>query len=486
MIIGLYFILTIIFILVAILMFRTSKLNFKKDVKYDCEMENLDVDDITLIFSQSLQYTTISQKDYFEVNKTHFHNFLNYLELTFPLVHSKLKKEIINNYSLFYTWEGKVKNKTILLMGHYDVVPVEGITEGEWIYNPFEGTVADGFIWGRGAIDDKAGVISTLYAVECLLKKGFEPDDTIYLAFGHDEEIGGREGAYQISQMLKEKNIKIDYVLDEGGAIVSGFNKFIKKPLATVGIAEKGYISIELTSESSGGHSSMPTKNSSIGMLSQAIVNLENKQCSPTLSRVTKLFLESLIPYISYSYKIVMSNLWLFWPLLSSYVSTPLIKAMIRTTTAVTMAEAGVKDNILPTIAKAIVNFRIIPGNTAEGVLNHSRKIVKNTGIKVEKYGQSWDPSKISGIDNEGYAILSKTINQLFPGVPVIPNLVLGATDSRHFLSVSDNIYRFRPLIISLEDMKRVHGINERIPIVDLVKMVQFYVLFIRNINRIK
>ncbi len=319
-----------------------------------------------------------------------------------------------------------------------------------------------------------------------MLKKGFEPDDTIYLAFGHDEEIGGREGACQISQMLKEKNIKIDYVLDEGGAIVSGFNKFIEKPLATVGVAEKGYISIELTSESSGGHSSMPTKNSSIGMLSRAIVNLENKQCTPTLNWVTKLFFESLIPYISYSYKIVLSNLWLFWPLLAYYVSSPLIKAMIRTTTAVTMVEAGVKDNILPTIDKAVVNFRIVPGNTAEGVLKHSRKIVKNTSIKVEKYGQSWDPSKISSLDNEGYAILTKTINQLFPGVPVIPNLVLGATDSRHFLSVSENIYRFRPLVISLEDMKRVHGINERIPIVDLVKMVQFYVLFIKNVNRIK
>ena len=486
MITGLYFILTILFLLVAILILRTNKLNFKKDVKYDYEIESLDTNDIALKFSQSLQYATISLKDYFELNKTQFHNFLNYLESTFPLVHSKLKKEVINDYSLFYTWEGKGKDTNVLLMGHYDVVPVEGSTEGEWIYKPFEGTVSDGFVWGRGAIDDKAGVVSTLYAVEYLLSKGFETDKTIYLAFGHDEEIGGREGAYQISQMLKEKNIKIDYVLDEGGAIVSGSNKFVEIPLATVGVAEKGHISIELTSESSGGHSSMPTKNSSIGMLSRAIVNLEKKQCPPTLNSATKLSLESLIPYIPRSFKIILSNLWLFWPLLAYHVSSPLIKAMVRTTTAVTMVEAGVKENILPTKAKAIVNFRIIPGNTAEGVFNHTRKIVKNAGVKIEKYGQCWEPSKISGLDNEGFAILTKTINQLFPGVPVIPNLVFGATDSRHFLSVSENIYRFRPLIISLEDMKRVHGINERILIVDLVKMVQFYVSLIKNINSVE
>lgn len=483
MIIGFYLIVSIICLLVFILMFRTNKLNYRKEDKYDCEIENLDTNDIATKFSKSLQYATISHKDYFDANKTHFLDFQKYLESALPLVHNKLKKEVVNNYSLFYTWEGKGNDKPVMLMGHYDVVPVESSTEDEWIYKSFEGTVSDGFIWGRGAIDDKAGVISTLYAVEYLLNKGFETNKTIYLSFGHDEEIGGREGAYKISQVLKEKNVTIDYILDEGGAIISGSNKLVDRPFATVGIAEKGYISIELTSESSGGHSSMPLVNSSIGTLSRAIVNVENKQCPPILTRVTKLFFESIVPYVSYPLKIILSNLWLFWIFLANFVSSPLVKAMIRTTTAVTIVEAGIKDNILPTKAKAIVNFRIIPGNTSEGVLNHVIKILSNTGIKIEKYGQSWEPSNISGLNNEGYAVLNKTINQLFPGVPVVPNLVLGATDSRHYLSVSENIYRFRPLDISLDEMKRVHGINERISIVDLTKMVQFYVLLIKNIN---
>lgn len=485
MIIGLYFILPIL-LLVAILIFRTNRLNYWKETTYDYQVENLDTDNIALIFSKSIQFATISQKDSFATFETQFQRFLIFLESAFPLVHSKLKKEIINDYSLFYTWEGKGNDKPILLMGHYDVVPVESNTENEWIYKPFEGTISEGFIWGRGAIDDKAGVISTLYAVEHLLKKGYETDKTVYLAFGHDEEIGGREGALQISQMLKDKNISIDYVIDEGGAIISGANKLTKKPLATIGIAEKGYLSLEITTESSGGHSSMPTANTSIGSLSQAIVNLENKQCPPIQSRVTKLFLEELIPFVSYPVKIILSNLWLFWSLLANLVTSPLFQAMLRTTTAVTIIEAGIKDNILPTKAKATVNFRIIPGNTTDDVLKHVRKVINNSDIKIEKYGPSWEPSKISGLDNEGFVVLNKTINQMFPGIPVIPNLVFGATDSRHFLAVSDNVFRFRPLEISLEEMKRVHGINERISISDLVKMVQFYVLFLKNINNKK
>ena len=201
-----------------------------------------------------------------------------YLKETFPKVHSGLTKETINDYSLLYTWKGSDETlKPILLMAHLDVVPVEPASEADWQHPPFEGQIQDGYIWGRGALDDKAGVMGLLEAVETLLAEGFRPKRTIYLAFGHDEELGGPNGAAKIAELLLSRKVELDYVLDEGLIIANGILP-VSKPVALIGIAEKGFVSLELSVETEGGHSSMPPPNTAIGILSEAVNKLEEGQ----------------------------------------------------------------------------------------------------------------------------------------------------------------------------------------------------------------
>jgi carboxypeptidase PM20D1 len=183
----------------------------------------------------------------------------SYLKEQFPRVHSHLTREIVGTNSLLYTWRGSNPAlKPILLMGHLDVVPVEPGTEEDWQEPPFSGRIADGFIWGRGAIDNKLTVLGTMEAVEMLLGRGFRPARGVYLAYGQDEEVGGQGGAQQIAALLKQRGVELEMVLDEGGVIGDGLLPGITTPTALVGIAEKGFVSVELSTGTAGGHSSVP------------------------------------------------------------------------------------------------------------------------------------------------------------------------------------------------------------------------------------
>jgi carboxypeptidase PM20D1 len=264
-------------LLVTTLLTRTILLT-SKQVQVEGRPSNVSIDrnEAAERLSHAIQFKTISHSDETQFDKAAFIDFQNYIEQAFPLVHAQLTKEIINQYSLLYTWKGQDENlKPMLLMGHLDVVPVEAGTDKEWQYPPFEGRIADGYIWGRGAMDDKSSMLGILEAVEILLEEEFKPQRTIYLAFGHDEEIGGHTGAAEIAALLQSRGIELEYVLDEGLAIGEDFVPFLSRPVALVGIAEKGYVHVELSVESKGGHSSVPPSHTTIGILSAAIYKLE-------------------------------------------------------------------------------------------------------------------------------------------------------------------------------------------------------------------
>ena len=215
-----------------------------------------------------MQFQTVSYEDKAKFNEKEFIAFHKFLEQSYPKVHATLKKEIVGDYSLLYTWKGQDdKELPILLAAHMDVVPAEYEPESKWSYPPFQGHIADGFIWGRGTLDDKESVLGILEAMEKLLQDGYVPSRTIYIAFGHDEETGGKDGAAKIAALLNSRGVKLDYVLDEGLTITEGMVPNISKPVALVGIAEKGCLSIELSVESEGGHSMMPPKQTAIGIL---------------------------------------------------------------------------------------------------------------------------------------------------------------------------------------------------------------------------
>ena len=411
------------------------------------------------------------------------------LEKDFPLVFSRLSVETVNRHALLFTWTGKNTAKLpILLMAHTDVVPVRD--PKSWQKPPFGGVIDQGYIWGRGSLDDKSSVIGILEATELLLHQGFVPERTIYLAFGHDEEVGGKRGAQAISTLLNRRGVRLSFVLDEGGVIVEGIVPGVTAPVALIGIAEKGYLTLRLEVETPGGHSSMPPAQTAIGILAAALTRIESNPLPPQTDHARRFFGE-VGPAMPFSRKVLFANLWLFEPLLVRILSaTPSLNATLRTTTAITMVDGGVKENVLPQHAAATINFRVIPGDTRDSVLTHIRTVVGDPRVHVRPTGDMGTPSgiapsSVSSTETEGFLTIRQTIRQTLqvPDLVVTPYLVVGATDSRFFASISNDVYRFLPIRLNSEDLARIHGKDERIEVNDYLNTIRFYYLLLKNTN---
>jgi carboxypeptidase PM20D1 len=471
-------------LLASVLLINTLRFRSKQIQIESIQPVRVDEGSVAPRLAQAIRFQTISYQDAGQMKGEGFLALHKYLEQTFPKVHSTLTKELVGDYSLLYTWKGRdEKLKPILLMAHQDVVPAEPETLANWEQPPFEGRIAEGFIWGRGAMDDKFALLGIMEAVEMQLGQGFQPQRTIYLAFGHDEEVGGSLGAAKIAESLRERNIELEYVLDEGLVITDGILPDISKPVALIGIAAKGYVSLELSVEVESGHSSMPPPQTAIGVLSAAISKLEERQIPASIEGVQRQLLDYIGPEMPLGKRLVMANLWLFKPLVERTLSaSPSTNAGIRTTTAATMIEGGLKENVLPSRARAVVNFRILPGDSSERVVAHVGEVVNDLRVKVNRFGASArEPSVVSNINAAGFQIIQRTIQHVFPEVLVAPALAIGATDAEHYSKLTNNIYRFSPLRLGPEDMKRFHGINERISIKDYAGGVKFYYHLISN-----
>jgi len=434
--------------------------------------------------SKAISFPTVSYSADSPIDTAAFKGYLDFINETYPLVNSRLDKEIFNDFSLLYRWRGaNVSLKPMILMAHFDVVPPGDSTL--WEKEPFSGEYDGNFIWGRGALDDKASMISILEAVEKLLSEGFEPVRTIYLSFGHDEEIGGSRGAGAISSEMVNRGVQPEFILDEGMAITIRMIPMISKPVALIGISEKGYMSVKLSVNMQGGHSSTPEKESAITVLSRAVVNLSEKQMKPMISGPVDDFIKYVGPEMPFYAKIIFANKWIFKTLLLRIYSRSISgNALVRTTTAPTIFQAGVKDNMIPVKAEAVINFRILPGETSADVMNHITKIVDDERVKTEiMEGFLDEPAPVSPSDVFGYITILKTIRQIYSDVVVAPTLMLASSDSRHFLKVSENVYRFAPIVITNNDIERIHGLNERINAHDLNKATCFYFQLIKNSN---
>lgn len=410
------------------------------------------------------------------------------LEESFPRVHAALEREIVNQYSLLYRWPGREaatgeNAAPIVLTAHLDVVPVSDEDAAKWTHPPFDAVLADGFVWGRGALDDKVDVMALLEAVEFLLARDFTPPRTVYLAFGHDEEIGGREGAVHLAARLAELGVRPAFVRDEGMIIAKGQVPGIEPPVALVGIAEKGYVTLELTARSSGGHSSMPPPGgSAVARLARALTRLDAQPLPAHMDGVVGDFLAAAAPEMAFGQRLALSNLWLFGPVVErSFAGGAGTNAMLRTTTALTMLEGSVKDNILPTTARARVNFRVHPADSVASVREMVERIVDDPAITLTEYGFASEPSPVSPIDGEGFRRIERAVREIFPEVVVAPTLVLGATDARHYTELTDQLYRFSPLVLGGEDLARVHGIDERISVENYLDAVRFFVRLIEG-----
>ena len=424
-------------------------------------------------FQQALAYKTISYGDSTLFDSAQFNGFRKFLERSYPRMHQVLSREIVATYSLLYKWEGRNNSlKPVVLMAHQDVVPIEPGTESMWQADPFAGTIKDNFIWGRGTTDDKINLISICEAIEKLTTDNFQPERTIYLAFGHDEEIGGK-GAIAIARLLKERNIVAEMVMDEGGIITLDKIPGLAKPVALLGTSEKGYLSLNLSVEKPGGHSSMPEKETSIDILAEALVKLHHAPFEARFSQPMKDFMKSLGPEMPFVQRMAFSNPWLFKKLITrTYEKSGPGNAMIRTTIAPTILTAGVKDNVVPTQAKATVNFRLLPGDESAVVIAYVQKIINDERVKVSVYeGAFAEASAVTATTSLAYQLVETTIKKSYPKLLTSPFLMIGATDSRHFGEVSTNIIKFSPKI----DPIGFHGINERVSLESYQTALWFY-----------
>ena len=451
--IALYIALGIIIFGLLIILIRTALFQVKNEKIETAKF--IDVDDgwIARALSGALKFATLADADKKKMDFKPFDQLYTYLEKTFPLVTKKC--ELIRELypSRVYRWQGKQHDlKPIVLMGHVDVVPADPQSLKSWKHNPFHGDIVGGQVWGRGTLDDKGPVITMLAAVELLLKQGYTPERTIYFAFGFDEECLGRNGAARIVEWFKKKNITIEVVLDEGGAVVENIFPGIKGSLGLIDTTEKGYMVIMLRVDSAGGHSAMPGKQTAISILARAITRLEEHPMPARMGIITELFrnIGKALPWV---YRLVFANRWLFGRFVRGILEKGgMTNAAIRTTIASTMIQGGIRPNVLPSRVEATINVRLLPGDTSGQVIEYVERIIADERVVVECDKELLsEASPISAHDHPAYGILKNAVRQGYGNIPIAPFLVIGATDSallyahlQQHLPLCTLPYRFR------------------------------------------
>jgi carboxypeptidase PM20D1 len=398
------------------------------------------------------------------------------LERLFPLVHAALERELIAGRSLLYRWPGTGRGAASVLMAHQDVVAVDD--DSRWTHPPFAGElVGEGdqeTIWGRGALDDKAALVSILEAVESRLATGFVPASDVYLVFGHDEEAGGT-GAEAIVAVLRERGVEPWLVVDEGGAVMDGLLPGLG-PTAVVGLTEKGIMNVELVVEHSGGHAAIPLPGGSTAILAKAILRLENQPETPRLIEPTIGLLETLGARMGGIRGWMLRNARRFPGRIAKTLAntSPQLAAMTRTTRAVTQLRGSSSRNVVPELASATVNVRILPGATVESAVADIERLVDDTDVQVRVL-EGTDPAPVSPAAGRGWDAVSDSIRDVFPDAAVAPYVMLQASDSRYFSAISGYVYRFLPFDLRQDELQSIHGIDERIRVSTYRRSIAFF-----------
>ncbi len=445
---------------------------------------SLDEQAIAARLSQAIRFRTVSHQQAEDFEAEQFTGFIEWVRSKYPEVNAGMSLTMAGAYTMLYRWEGSDPSLApVLLTGHYDVVPVIPGTESSWEQPPFAGVIKDGVIWGRGALDDKSAVVAQLEAATELLRAGFKPDRTIYFSFGHDEEVGGTRGAASVVELLKGQGVQLAWSLDEGSFLFDGLLPGVEARTATINVAEKGSLTLQIVATGAGGHSSMPPRQTAVGVLAQAITALEAHPVPGGLSGLTGDMFDSISRHMSFGYKVLFANQWLFGGLLESQLSNSTFgNAMLRTTTAPTMLSGSVKTNVLPIEAIATVNFRVHPQDTAESVLAHVRNVVEDDQVTVRGAAEDGlDASAVSDWNAAGFGIIARAIRETNAGVVIAPGLMIAGSDTRHYGKIANNSYRFNPMVVTPVDLTGFHGTNEKIAVDNLANSVRTYMQIIRH-----
>lgn len=430
----------------------------------------------------ALRLRTISFRDPARFDRAAFSALHSYLAEAFPHLTARAEREVVDGLSLLYRWPGSdAKAAPILLMAHLDVVPVQ--TPKAWTHPPFAGTVADGAVWGRGALDIKGSLVAMLAAADRLIQDGFVPRRTVYFALGHDEEVSGA-GNRAIVALLKERGVRLDFVLDEGLMIVDGVVPGLSKPAALIGVGEKGYLTLRLAARGEAGHSSRPPRHTAVGILAAALARLEQNPFPAAIDGPTRQMFETLAPEMGFGLRLALTNLWLLEPVvLRTLTAKASTAASVRTTTAPTMLRASPQENVLAAEAEAMVNFRIMPGQSIASVVAMVGEIVDDERVTVAPLASAMnsEPPPVSRVSARGYGAVERAVRETFPEALVSPGLMIATTDSRWYTGLSKNIYRFSPVVLRSAGIATIHGENERIGVKALARMARCYGQVLRH-----
>lgn len=481
---ALYVILILIACFILITLVRAFFFKAKPVVKEEFEPESVNEKRVSENLSKAIQIKTISNEDESKVDWNEFERFHEFLKEAYPLVHKNLELTEVSKASLLYKWQGSDDSlDPIGFLAHQDVVPISEGTEDDWEHPAFDGYNDGEYIWGRGALDMKNHLICLIESVETLLEEGYQPKRTVYLCFGHNEEIvaGTGNGAQALAKELEKRGVHLDSIIDEGGAMLPANVKgILEANLTGIGVAEKGYADFKITVNAKGGHSSQPPKHTAIGILSKKVQNLENHQFKAKILPFVYNLFTQIGKRTSYAGRVVFCNLWLLKPILLKVMTLiPPAASLVRTTTGVTMASGSPAANVLPQKASVTVNFRIMPGQSIADVKKHIEKYMGGENVDIE-FIKGKEPSLVSPTNTRAFETMARLAVNIDEKNIVAPYLVMGGTDAYNYENVCENIYRFAPFTVDTALLLTTHSTNERIPVSQLNQGVTFFKRYIR------
>lgn len=434
---------------------------------------------------EAVRFQTVSHQDAVDNDGGQWDALHAWLATTYPNVHRVMAREDFANHALLYTWKGSDPSlPPVIVMAHQDVVPVSEGTEKDWTHPPFSGEIAEGAVWGRGSVDDKGSLIGLFEALEALAGSGFAPQRTILLVAGHDEEAGG-SGASEIAAALEARGVHALFTIDEGSAIVTD-NPITGGPAVLIGIAEKGYGTLEVKAKGAGGHSSMPPRETAVATLANAVVAIVDHPFPLKFTGPGAMMLETLAVSAKWPVRMAVANQWLFSGFLAKQMAaTPTGAAMLHTTIAPTMLQGSPKENVLPATAVARINYRIAPADTSADVIAHTRSALGKIPVTLRWDRRPREPSPISSTSSQGWKLVAATAAAVATrGAPVAPSLVVAGTDSRSMAGVSADIYRFQPIELTMAETKMIHGTDEHMTLANLDRTMRFYAQLISTAAR--
>lgn len=469
----------VLLVFIAVIVVRAMLFRPREAGLVNLEAPDFDRETVAGHLVRMIRIPTVSSRDPAQVDPSKFEEFRVLLESLYPAVTAQCERTLIGETGVVYRWKGREPNEPTVLMAHYDVVPAD---PAEWDKDPFSGEIdAEGVLWGRGAIDTKITLCTILEAVEKRIQSGFVPEHDVYLSFSGDEEVMG-PSAPAIVDWMMEKSIRPALVLDEGGAVVTGVFPGVTKPCAVVGITEKGVLDIEFSARAAGGHSSAPALRQPVVDLAEAITRIAQKPFPLRLTPAAAKMFDTLGRHSSFAFRLLFANFWCFLPLfkLVCKLSGGEIAALMRTTCCFTVLEGSPQYNVMPPVARAGANLRLLPGDTAEAVRKRMEGVIRKTGVSLRTV-YSYDPSPVADLSGPAWKRVHNAVTATWPEAIVSPYLMVACTDSRHFCRVSPTVLKFSAMALTKEERASMHAKNERIPVDKILTACKFFWRVLEN-----